>query len=113
MKKPKIIRKEELKENDYGNTKVTDILNEEELKFSVAKVRKIGNDVKIGYNTESDVAYYVLGGKGNCVINGKRYTLKKGDLVFCPKGTKYSINGLTLLVISSPKFDRNKRRYVK
>jgi len=38
---PKIIRSDELKEDDYGATKVTDILNIKEfLKFNIAKVRK-------------------------------------------------------------------------
>jgi mannose-6-phosphate isomerase-like protein (cupin superfamily) len=110
--KPSIIRSKRLKEKSYGATKVTDILKTR--KFSIAKVRKVGNDIKLGYDTKSDVAYYVLEGKGNCVINGRKYHLKKGDCVFYPKGTKYKhLKGLTLLAISSPPFDRKKRRYVE
>ena len=112
--KPKIIRSEELKEKDYRATKVIDILNEDGIKFSIAQVRKVGDDIKLGYDTESDVAYYVLEGEGDCVINGKKYHLKKGDCVFYAKGTKYKhLKGLTLLAIASPPFDRKKRVYVE
>lgn len=110
-----IIRFEDLEENSYGDTKVVNLFNKEEYdKFSIAKVSKVGDDIKTGYDTESDVAYYVLDGKGICFINGKEYKLKKGDLVFLPKGTKYKNNkGLTLLAVASPRFDRNKRKYVE
>jgi len=112
MGKPVIIRREELKENDYGATKVTDIFSNNA--FNVAKVRKVGDDIKTGYDTESDVAYYVLEGEGDCVINGEKYHLKKGDLVFYNKGTSYKhLKGLTLLAISVPPFDRKKRVYTE
>lgn len=113
--KPKIIRSEELEEKDHGATKTTTIINNEEWPFfSVAKVRKVGDDIKLGYDTESNTIYYVLDGKGDCVISGKKYHLKKGDCVVYPKGTKYKhLKGLTLLAISSPLFDRAKRIYVE
>ena len=110
--KPKIIRSKDLKEKDYGATKVADIINEDGINFSVAQVRKIGDDIKLGLDKESDVAYYVLEGKGKCIINNKEYEIRKGDLVFLPKGTKYkNLKGLKLLAIASPRFDRNKRVY--
>jgi len=108
----KIIKVEDLKEESYGDTKTTKIL--ETAKFSIAKVRKTGNNIKLGYDTESDVAYYVLEGEGDAVIEGKTYHLKKGDCIFYPKGTKYKhLNGLTLLAMSLPPFDRKKRVYVE
>lgn len=108
----KIIRSKELKEKDHGDTKTTTILVTK--KFNIAKIRKTGNNIKLGYDIESDVAYYVLEGEGDCVINGKKHHLKKGDCVFYPKGTKYKhLKGLTLLAISSPPFSRKKRRYVE
>ena len=110
--KEKIIQAEELKENDHGDTKTTNIL-ETEL-FNIAKIRKVGNDIKLGYDTESNVAYYVIDGEGYAVIEDKKVFLKKGDCVFYPKGTKYKhLKGLTLLAISSPPFDRAKRKYVE
>jgi len=110
----KIIRSKNLKENDYSATKVTDIINSEEWPFSIAKVRKVGDDIKTGFDTESDVAYYVLEGEGKCVINGEEKNIKKGDCVLMKKGTKYkNLKGLTLLAISFPRFDRNKRKYTE
>jgi len=108
----KIIKSEELKEESHGDTKTTKILETND--FNIAKVRKTGNNIKIGYDTESNVAYYVLEGEGDTVINGKTYRLKKGDCIFYPKGTKYKhLKGLTLLAISCPPFDRKKRVYVE
>jgi mannose-6-phosphate isomerase-like protein (cupin superfamily) len=111
MKKPIIIHLKGLNEKNYGATKVTNILKT--TKLSLAKVRKVGNDVKLGYDKESDVVYYVLDGEGDCVINRKKYHLKKGDCVFYPKRTNYKhLKGLTLLAIASPPFDRKKRVYL-
>jgi mannose-6-phosphate isomerase-like protein (cupin superfamily) len=110
--KQHIIRAKDLKENDHGDTKTTQIISTNIL--NLAKVRKIGNDIKQGHDTESDVIYYVMEGEGDCVIEGKKHHLKKGDCVFYPKGTNYKhLKGLTLLAISTPPFDRKKRVYVE
>lgn len=111
--KPRIIRADELKENDYGDTKITDILNNEDFpQFSIAKVRKVGDDIKLGLDQDSYTAYYVLEGEGICIIEDKEYNIKKGDTVLLPPGTKYkNMKGLTLLAISSPRFDRKRRIY--
>jgi mannose-6-phosphate isomerase-like protein (cupin superfamily) len=113
----KIIRAKELKENVYdnGNTKVTNVVNTDQWPhFSLAVVKKLGDDIRYGYDKEANVAYYVLEGSGTCVIEGKRYRIKKGDCVLYPKGTKYkNLKGLKLLAISNPRFDRAKRVYVE
>ena len=44
----KIIKASELEEKEYGDTKVTDIINSPDWPFSVAKVRKTGDDIKTG-----------------------------------------------------------------
>jgi len=68
----------------------------------------------MGYDKDSDVAYYVLEGKGKCIINKKVFVAKKGNLIFIPKGTPYkNLKGLTLLAIASPRFERKKRRYIE
>ena len=111
---PRIIRAKDLKEKSYGDTKVSTIINEAKWPFSIARVRKIGNNIKEGRDTESDNIYYVLDGEGECVIDGKKYHLKKGDCVVYPHGTSYKhLKGLTLLAISYPRFDRDKRIYVE
>lgn len=114
MNPPRIIRKKDLKESSYGDTKVTTIVNKKTWPyFSLAKVRKTGNKIKEGLDKESNTAYYVLEGEGDCVINGKKHHLKKGDCVLYPKGVSYKhLKGLTLLAISSPRFNRKKRKYV-
>ena len=111
----RIIRSEELIEKNHGDTKVTTIINDKDWPFfSVAKVRKTGDDIKLGFDTESNNIYYVLEGEGDCVINGETHHLKKGDCVVYPQGTKYKhLKGLTLLAISTPRFDRIKRVYVE
>lgn len=110
--KMKIIKAKNLIEKNYGDTKTTTILTTK--KFSVAKIRKTGNNIKLGYDTKSNVVYYVLKGKGKCIINGKKYNLKEGDCVFYPKGTKYKhLKGLTLLAIAFPPFNRKDRKYTK
>jgi len=111
----KVIKGEDLEESDFGDTKVTDVLGVDEWPwFSVAKVEKVGDDVKTGYDKESNVVYYVLEGEGKCILNGKEYDIKKGDCVLSPKGTKYkNLKGLTLLAIASPPFDRGKRVYIE
>ncbi|NQZ84744.1 MAG: cupin domain-containing protein [Nanoarchaeales archaeon] len=111
-KKVQIIKGNSLIENDHGDTKTTKIFDCEV--FNIAKIRKIGDDIKTGYDTESDVAYYVLEGKGKCVIKNKEYEIEKGDLIFYPKGTPYKhLKGLTLLAIANPPFDRKKRVYIE
>lgn len=108
----KIIRSEDLVENDYGDTRVTNVFESEAL--NVAKIRKIGDEIQEWYDIESDVAYYVLEWEGRCVIDWEENFIKKGDLVFYTKGTSYKhLKGLTLLAISNPPFDRTKRVYVK
>lgn len=111
--KPIIIRSKDLEEKDYRVTKVTDILAADKFNISKVKVLGVNSETRYGYDTKSDVAYYVLDGEGDCVIDGKTYRLKKGDCVFYPKGTRYKhFSGLTLLAIACPPFDRAKRVYV-
>ncbi len=106
-----VVRGKDAEEKDYGNTKVTDLLNGSDCPFSVALVKHIGAG-KLGFDPESSVAYYVLTGKGGITIEGKEHELANGDLVFLPAGTKYKkTKGLTLLAISYPRFDRKKRIY--
>ena len=107
----KIIKSKDVNEENFGSIKVQNILAEENYdKFSVAKVEIIGEQ-KFGLDTESDLAYYVLEGKGKFYIEDEFFDVEKGDLVFIPKNTKYKDEGnLILLAVAVPKFDRNKRR---
>lgn len=107
---PTIIKASELKENDYGATIVTEILKTKE--FDIVKAVKAKDDVKTGYNTKSDIVYYVLDGEGDITVNSKKHHVKKGDCLFYPKGTKYKHSkGLILLAFSIPPFDRKNNFY--
>jgi mannose-6-phosphate isomerase-like protein (cupin superfamily) len=107
---PKHIKPEDIEENDFGAIKVQNILNNTDYeKFSVAKVKIIGEQ-KFSSNPNSDLVYFVLEGNGKFLIEDKEFCVKKGDLIFIPKNTKYKDSGkLTLLAVSSPRFDRDKR----
>ena len=111
---PTIIHSEGIKEIIFPNKEVKDIINEESWPFSVAIVKKIGEDQKVGFDPESDLIYYVLEGESKNFINGKESVIKKGDFIILPKGTKYkNLGGVTLLAISYPRFDGSKRVYSK
>jgi len=107
---PKHIKSEDIEENDLGVIKVQNLLNNPDYeKFSVAKVKIIGEQ-KFGSDPNSDLAYFVLEGEGKFFVGNKEFPVKKGDLMFIPKNTKYKDSGpLTLLAVSSPRFDRDKR----
>jgi mannose-6-phosphate isomerase-like protein (cupin superfamily) len=104
------IKSEDVKENDFDSVVVQNLLMDEQYeKFSVAKVKIIGEQ-EFGIDQESDLAYYVLEGEGEFNIEEDKFYVKKGDLIFIPKNTKYKDFGdLTLLAISVPKFNRDKR----
>ncbi len=111
--KPRIIHSSSIKKKDFGRKKVQDIINQKDWPFSIAIVEKT-DKTKIGYDKESNIVYYVLKGKGISIINGHKYAVKQGDFIISPKKTKYkNSKGLTLLAISSPRFDRKKRVYVE
>ncbi len=108
----KIIKSKEIEKKEFGPIKVQNLLSEENYDtFSVARVEIIGEQ-KFGLDKRSDMAYYVLEGKGRFYIEDKVFNVEKGDLIFIPKNTKYKDEGsLTLLAISVPKFDRDKREH--
>ena len=108
--KAKHIKSEDVEENDFWVIKCQNLLNNPEYeKFSVAIVKLTGEQ-KFGLDKESDLVYFVLEGEGKFFIEDKEYDVKKGDLIFIPKNTKYKDSGsLTLLAFSSPRFDRDKR----
>ncbi|MFC1613303.1 cupin domain-containing protein [Patescibacteria group bacterium] len=106
----KHIKSEEVERQNFGAVRVQNLLSDENYKkISVARVDIIGEQ-KFGLDKESDVIYYVLDGKGKFFIENDEFDVKKGDLIFIPKNTKYKDSGkLELLAIASPKFDRDKR----
>ncbi|MFH1585780.1 MAG: hypothetical protein ABIB79_03365 [archaeon] len=108
----KIIKSSEVEKQDFGSIRVQNLFSEDSYdKFSIAKVEIVGEQ-KVGLDTESDIAYYVLEGKGKFFLEDDEFNVEKEDLVFIPKNTKYKDEGnLILLAISVPKFNRNKMEY--
>jgi mannose-6-phosphate isomerase-like protein (cupin superfamily) len=108
--KVKYIKSKDVEVKDFKVIEVQNLFAEESYKkLSVAKV-KIKGTQKFGKDLESDSAFYVLEGKGTFYVGDEKFLVEKGDLIFIPKNTLYKDEGkLTLLVISVPKFDRNKR----
>src|SRR5271157_2930988 len=112
--KPTIIRTARIGEKGFKDKKVRDILKTKEWPFGLAIVKKTTNDIRAGYDKESDVVYYVVRGKSTCTLNGKKYKVKQGDFIVSPRGTVYkNLKGTTLLAISYPVYDREKRVYVE
>src|SRR3989339_382913 len=108
--KTKHIKGDNIEAKDFGSVLVKNLLDDKNYKnLSVAIVDIIGEQ-KFGLDQESDNAYYVLEGEGKFNIEDKEFKVKKGDLIFISKNTKYKDSGkLKLLAISVPKFDRTKR----
>ncbi len=59
--------------------------------------------------TKSDRIYFVLGDKGEFVIDGKRIPVEKNDVIIVPKNTPYDYKAkkvkLKLFLVHSPAFD--------
>ncbi|MBI1973582.1 hypothetical protein HYS54_02100 [Candidatus Micrarchaeota archaeon] len=49
---PRIIRANQTRKKRYGHTEVTGLLNSLDVPFSIAIVRRVGNDVKLGVESE-------------------------------------------------------------
>jgi len=113
--KPKIIRSGKTLNKKFRDKMVMDLLDTNDWPyFSLALVKKTTNDIKAGYDKESNVVYYVLKGSATCVLDNKKYKVGQGDMIISPKGTVYkNLKGTLLLAISTPRYDRTKRVYVK
>ena len=92
---------------------ITEILNVEDFRsFSLAKARVLpGLTTRNHKLNETDEVYYILEGKGEMEVNGKKLgTAKKGDAVFIPKNANQRITNsgtkdLVFLCICAPRFE--------
>lgn len=91
------------------------------------KVEKLAGDslvssfliwIKVGvaahFHADHSEHVMMLEGEGTLTLNGKHYDLKKGDMVFIPKGTVHSFANTTdtpakILSIQAPQFDGTDR----
>lgn len=99
-----IIKKSDAVEKLRGDMKIKvfkTILPE----FSLAKIELNGRHGKIK-NKVSTVAYYMLEGKAEFIINGSAEKASEGDVVVVPKDTPYDIKGNSVyLVFHSPAYN--------
>lgn len=96
--------------------------------FDNVSVKKIGEDslqsvfiiwvkkdVKGHFHQEHTESIVVLEGKAEMLLGEKKITIKKGDYLIIPKGTKHSVNQiigrktLKVLSIQAPNFDGTDR----
>ncbi len=100
------IKPEETAVEDFGNISVQTLMNDPSFESVSVTVIKLKGKQKFGRDKKSNIIYYALEGKGKFFIEKKEINIKKGDMVFIPKNTKYKDEGkLVLLAISSPRFD--------
>lgn len=76
------------------------------------KVAIIKEDLELGnhYHKNKDEIFYLLSGGGEIELDGKRSSIKEGDKVFIPRGTRHSFwltKGSILLGAGTEPFDPN------
>ena len=101
----KIILNGEIEEFGDEVTKVKELFVSDVPDISIAEVIRNSEDKSLECDKNSDNFYYVVEGRGFCLMGGKENPISKGDLIIIPKGTKYkNIGKVKLLAISLPKF---------
>ncbi len=109
----KVISEDELKEMKFSNVVVKELLVNEAPSVTIAKIKLSGENEKCK-NTQSNTYYYILEGEGTFTINGKRFPVKKGNLVCIPKNSIYQDSGnLIMLSVAIPKFDSDNIEIIK
>ena len=109
MKKAIVIKGDDIPEKDFDTVKTKVLLDTEEVpNFSVNWVYKKKSD-KMSTADKGDIAYYILSGTGNAIINNKTTQIKKGDVIYIPKGEEYKISeGIETLAVCNPRFGGKK-----
>ena len=107
-----IIRNQKIKEQEFDPIKVKQLFVKGNKSVSFVEIRLSGKNLK-SKNTDSDVYYYVVEGRGKFVINNNEYLVKTGDLIIINKGTAYYDEGeMKLFSISIPAFNRKNTKYL-
>lgn len=74
----------------------------------------IKNEVKAHKHVSHSEHVYVLEGEGEMTLRDKKFKIKKGDIVFIPKGTVHSLKVMSaspmkVLSVQAPMFDGKDR----
>lgn len=78
----------------------------------------IKGKLAVHYHDEHSEHVYVLDGTAEMTLGDKKLTIKKGDFIFIPMGTRHSVNvtssqPLKIISIQAPWFDGRDRIVVK
>lgn len=107
-----VIKAAAIKELKFPPIKVKDLFNTDP-SVSISKIALSGANRKCK-NTGSDTYYYILEGRGNFLVNGRKHTAKKGNIVCIPKNSIYKDSGrMKMLAISVPRFDPSKVEFLE
>lgn len=74
----------------------------------------VKKEVKLHLHVTHTEQVYVLDGVGEMTLGDKKFTVKKGDMIFIPKNTPHSLvvksaNPMKVLSIQAPNFDGKDR----
>ncbi|MBP6303975.1 MAG: cupin domain-containing protein [Bacteroidia bacterium] len=78
----------------------------------------IKGKLAVHYHDEHSEHVYVLDGTAEMTMDGRKFTIKKGDFIFIPMGARHSVNvtspqPLKIISIQAPWFDGRDRIVVK
>lgn len=109
----KVINEDEIEEMKFSKVFVKELLVTDMPSITIAKIKLSGENEKCK-NTQSNTYYYIIEGKGAFTIDGKKFPVKKGNLVCIPKNSTYQDSGnLIMLSVAIPKFDPEKVEIIK
>jgi mannose-6-phosphate isomerase-like protein (cupin superfamily) len=77
----------------------------EEADGAAAEVHHVEiQDAKLHYHEKTDEVYYVIGGEGTMVLDDDVIELRKGVVVYVPRGVRHkAVGGLTVLTVCIPR----------
>ena len=77
----------------------------EESDLAAAEVHHVKiQDAKLHYHKKTDEIYYIIDGEGKLVLDDEEVAVKKGVVVYVPRGVKHkAVGDLTVLTVCIPR----------
>jgi mannose-6-phosphate isomerase-like protein (cupin superfamily) len=76
--------------------------------FSIA-VARLDGEHPISVSLQSDRAYYITSGQAEVIVGNESHSVRTGDVVYIPKGTRHGLSGnVEYVVVNAPPFDPSK-----
>lgn len=100
--------------DSYENVKVIPLYTDSEVSSFIIFVKK---DVRLHYHAVHTEQVYILAGKGEMTIDGKKVKIKKGDYLVFPKGMPHGVKvtsrkPMKVWSIQAPEFKGEDRIFV-